>query len=77
MWGRAKREGNLWIAVKGGLTHIDWFRTLLGAPGLTTRSKDATRNKCIATSNKCLTGKNKDATRGSCALAKPVGHRKP
>ena len=34
-------------------------RTLVGAPGLTTRSKDATRNKCIASSNKCLTSSNK------------------
>ena len=33
-------------------------RTLLGALGLTTRSKDATRNKCHATRNKCLTGSN-------------------
>ena len=35
------------------------FRTLLGAPGIATRSKDATRNKCIASSNKCLTSSNK------------------
>ena len=44
-------------------------RTLLGAPGIATRSKDATRNKCIATSNKGLTSgiatRSKDATRGS------------
>ena len=36
-------------------------RTLLVAPGLT-------RNKCIASSNKCLTTRNKDATRSK-------GHR--
>ena len=40
-------------------------RTLLGAKGHATRSKDATRNKCIASSNKCLTS-NKDATRNKC-----------
>ena len=51
------------------------LRTLLGAKGIATRSKDATRgswpyyweqeatsNKCIATSNKCLTSSNKDAS---------------
>jgi len=32
---------------------------------IATRSKDATRDKCIASSNKCLTSSNKDATRGS------------
>ena len=37
-------------------------RALLGAPGLTTSNKDATRSKCIASSNKCLTTSNKDAT---------------
>ena len=35
-------------------------RTLLGAPGIATRSKNATRNKC-----KCLASSNKDASRGS------------
>ena len=29
---------------------------------LTSSNKDATRNKCIASSNKCLTSSNKDAT---------------
>ena len=38
---------------------IPGARTLLGAPGLTTRSKNATSSKCIASSNKCLTSSNK------------------
>ena len=42
-----------------------FFRTLLGTPGIATRSKNATGNKCIASSNKCLTSSNKDATRDS------------
>ena len=29
-------------------------------------SQEATRNKCIASSNKCLTGSNKDASRNKC-----------
>ena len=36
-----------------------------GSPleGWSITNKDATRNKCIASSNKCLTTSNKDATR--------------
>ena len=40
-------------------------KTLLGAPDIATRSRDAISNKCIASSNKCLTSSNKNATRGS------------
>ena len=65
-------------------------RTLLVAPGLTTRSilttrsKDASSNKCLTSSNKCLTSSNKcHATRSKdasqlqavqlrCSL--PLGH---
>ena len=43
-------------------------RTLLGALGLTTRSKDATRNKCHATRNKCLTGSNKKLVETSALI---------
>ena len=34
-------------------------KKLLGTPGIAARSKDATRNKCIASSNKCLTSSDK------------------
>ena len=39
-----------------------------GAPGRTTRNKNATRNKCIATSNKCLTSSNKKLPRTRALL---------
>ena len=46
-------------------------RTLLGAPGLTTRSKDATRGSALLLGARMLLGapglttRSKDATRGS------------
>ena len=60
----ADAGGRRWTHVECIPQCVEWLGTrgtkmLLGAPGLTTRSKDATRNKCIATSNKCLTSSNK------------------
>ena len=43
-----------------GAPGIATNKKLLGAPGIATRSKDATSNKCIASSNS-LTSSNKDA----------------
>ena len=56
-------------------------RTLLGAPGLTTRSKDATRGSWHPTKNKKLLGapglttRSKDATRGSWPDVRGSYHR--
>ena len=33
---------------------------------MATRSKDATRNKCLTSSNKCHATRSKDATRNKC-----------
>ena len=58
------QTGNAQVSVRHkGITSS---KKLLGAKGITTRNKNATRNKCIATSNKCLTTRNKNATRNKC-----------
>ena len=49
---------------------------LLGAPGLTS-SKNATRNKCIASSNKCLTTSNKKLVETRMLLVAKGIHQHP
>ena len=48
------------LGTKGIATRSD--QTLLGAPGRTTRSKDATRVEAIATRLEAMTTGSKDAT---------------
>ena len=63
----ATRNKNAANGAKGIATIVT--RTLFVAPGIATRSKNATRNKCIAASNKCLTtSSNKDAICGASLL---------
>ena len=51
-----------------GGTGLTRSKKLLRAKGIATRNKNATRNKCIASSNKCLTSSNKKLLETSATL---------